>query len=126
MGKEEKANYQHCLFFPQHFEKILYHGHQKMPLCSKGLKLEEFAYNKIRVFISLPNNKIYGWSKLKAFADDIINATEKLKFVLGRVENVVGKGENAGYQHFLLFPQCFQKASFFPRVVESWDCVIKS
>ena len=27
-------------------------------------------------------------------------------------ENIVGKGENAGYQHFLLFPQCFQKASF--------------
>ena len=22
------------------------------------------------------------------------------------------KGENAGYQHFLLFPQCFQKTSF--------------
>ena len=22
-------------------------------------------------------------------------------------ENVVGKGENAGNQHFLLFPQCF-------------------
>ena len=29
-----------------------------------------------------------------------------------RVEKIVGKGENAGYQHFLLFPQCFQKASF--------------
>ena len=29
-----------------------------------------------------------------------------------RVENIVGKGKNAGYQHFLLFPQCFQKASF--------------
>ena len=29
----------------------------------------------------------------------------------GRVEKNVGKGENAGYQHFLLFPQCFQKAS---------------
>ena len=27
------------------------------------------------------------------------------------VENIVGKGENAGYQHSLLFPQCFQKAS---------------
>ena len=25
------------------------------------------------------------------------------------VENTVGKGENAGYQHFLLFPQCFPK-----------------
>ena len=23
------------------------------------------------------------------------------------VENIVGKGENAGYQHFVLFPQCF-------------------
>ena len=33
-------------------------------------------------------------------------------FVFDRVENTVGKGENAGYQHFLLFPQCLQKASF--------------
>ena len=31
-------------------------------------------------------------------------------FVFDRVENIVGKGENADYQHFLLFPQCFQKA----------------
>ena len=62
-------------------------------------------------FNSLPHNKILDWSKLKAFADDKLNATEKLKFVLGRVENIVGKGENAGYQHFLLFPQCFQKPS---------------
>ena len=36
----------------------------------------------------------------------------------------VEKGENAGYQHFLLFPQCFQKA-FFLRVVKSRDCVVK-
>ena len=48
-----------------------------------------------------------------------------LNFVLGRIENIVGKGENAGNQHFLLFPQCFQKASF-PRVIEGWDCVVKS
>ena len=27
-------------------------------------------------------------------------------------ENIVGKGENAGCQHFLLFQQCFQKAPF--------------
>ena len=40
-----------------------------------------------------------------------MNVTEKLKVLLGRVENIVGKGENAGYQHFLLFPQCFQKPS---------------
>ena len=28
-----------------------------------------------------------------------------------RVENIVGKEEIAGYQQFLLFPQCFQKLS---------------
>ena len=32
-------------------------------------------------FNSLPNDKILDWSKLKAFADDKINITEKLKFV---------------------------------------------
>ena len=30
-------------------------------------------------------------------------------FVLNTIENFVGKEENAGYQHFLLFPQSFQK-----------------
>ena len=40
-----------------------------------------------------------------------------------RVENIVGKGENAGKQHFLLFP-VFSKAFFF-RVVKSQDCVVK-
>ena len=32
--------------------------------------------------------------------------------VFDRVENILGKGENAGYQHFLLSPQYFEKASF--------------
>ena len=34
-----------------------------------------------------------------------------IEFVFDGVENIVGKGENAGYQHFLLFPHCFPKAS---------------
>ena len=63
--------------------------------------------------------------KLKALADDKINDGEKLKFLLGSVENIVEKGENAGYQHFLLFPQCFQWAFFFfLKVVKSRDCVV--
>ena len=41
-----------------------------------------------------------------------MNVNEKLKIGLGGLENIVGKGENAGDQHFLLFPQCFQNASF--------------
>ena len=73
---------------------------------------------------TLTNDKILDWSKLKALADDKIDVTEKLKFVLGRVENTVVKGENAGYQHFLNSPQCFQKVSFLG-VVKSRDCVVK-
>ena len=36
----------------------------------------------------------------------------KIWMFLERTENIVGKGENPGYQHFLLFLQCFQKGSF--------------
>ena len=32
--------------------------------------------------------------------------------IFDTVENMVEKGENAAYQHFLLFPQCFERASF--------------
>ena len=46
---------------------------------------------------------------MKVLADDKISVTEKLKCAFERVENIVGRRENAGYQHFLLFLQCFQK-----------------
>ena len=57
----------------------------------------------------LPNDKILDQSKLKAFANKKINVTQKLNFVSDKAEIIVGKGENDGYQHFLLFPLCFQK-----------------
>ena len=47
-------------------------------------------------------------TKLKAFADDNINVAQLMSPVFDRVENIVGKGENAGYQHFLLFPNVFK------------------
>ena len=34
-----------------------------------------------------------------------------VEFVLDRIENIARTEENAGYQHFLHFQQCFQKAS---------------
>ena len=58
---------------------------------------------KINMFNSLPNDKILALIKLKAVADDKFNVAVHYD----RVENIVGKGENAGYQHFLLFPQSF-------------------
>ena len=60
----------------------------------------------------LPDVKILDLSRLKAFADGNLNVYQKLTLTLGIIENIVGKGENAGYQHFLLFPQCFHKGSF--------------
>ena len=35
--------------------------------------------------------------------------TEKLNIILERVENIVGKGKITSHQHFLIFPQYFQK-----------------
>ena len=59
------------------------------------------------------NDEILDWSKFKAFADDKLNVEKKkMKFGLGRVQNIFGKGKNVGNQHFLLVPQCFQKLSF--------------
>ena len=36
----------------------------------------------------------------------------------------MGKGENAGYQHFLLFSQCFQRDSY-TGLFKSCDCVVE-
>ena len=76
-------------------------------------------------FNPFPDDKNLTWSKLKAFADDKINVTKMIISVFDRVENIVGKGENAGYQHFLLFPQCFGKASFpgTSKGVIAWEWV---
>ena len=48
--------------------------------------------------------------------------------VVDRVENIVGKGENAGYQHFLLFLQCFEKAPFpdMSKGIIVWEWVKKT
>ena len=48
---------------------------------------------------------------MKAFADNKSNVAKMMIYVFDKVENIVGKGEKAGHQPFLLFSQCFQKAS---------------
>ena len=50
-------------------------------------------------------------SKLKAFADNKLNIAKTKISPFDREENNVGKGENASYQHILLFPQCIPKPS---------------
>ena len=64
---------------------------------------EEIRLNK--------DNKILSRTKLEAFAEHNFSVVQIMIYGLDWVENILGNGENAGYQHFLLFPQCFQKSS---------------
>ena len=54
---------------------------------------------------SFPDKKCLDLIKFKAFAVDNLNLAKTTISVCDRTENNVGNGENAGYQHFLLFPE---------------------
>ena len=73
-------------------------------LQSKHLQLSWTPFNLF------PHDKILDQTKLKAFADDKLNITKVIVSVFNRVENIVGKGEIACHEQFLLFPQYFQTA----------------
>ena len=45
------------------------------------------------------------YTELKAFADNKWNVAQMINSLFYKVESIVGNGENAGVQHFLLFPQ---------------------
>ena len=47
---------------------------------------------------------------MKAFGDDNFSRAHMVQFLFDRLENIVGKGENASNQQFLLIPQCLQTA----------------
>ena len=64
---------------------------------------------------------------MKAFACDILNVAQQMYLVTDERGNIVAKGENAGYQLFLLFHECFSNGSFL-RVVPSFKtlyCIMK-
>ena len=61
---------------------------------------------------SFSNHKFFGWTKLKAFADDKLKASKIIISLLDGVENIFGK--------------CFQKACIFFRVGKSRDSVGKA
>ena len=131
VGKRETARNEHFVLYPRVFFTLLeifqpFSSNSKLSSATsfsledslnlffgKRLNLsmlKSCVDNKFdMVELTLPNNKFFVWSKLKAFADDKTNVTYKQKFFLGWMENIVGKGENAGNQHFLLFSQCFQR-----------------
>ena len=118
VGKGEHTGYQHFLPFPWCFQKVSFSGLFKLFIvCGRvnecfflyslsaingGLCLEVKYWKRytINAFLMLigkmviwlnlyQTSKFLDWTKLKAFAE--INVTEKLKFVLDREENILGK-----------------------------------
>ena len=81
---------------PQCFQKTTY------PDPSKGVIVWEWVNPSL-------DDKISNWSKLKVFANDNLIVVKMIIYVLDREKTIVGKRNNAGYQHIPLFPQCFQK-----------------
>ena len=78
---------------------------------------------------ALQNHKILDQSKFEAFTGNKIHKWEGgvlqiIGFVFDRIENIVEKRENVGYQHFFLISAMFFKAFF--RVVKTRHCVVKS
>ena len=63
-------------------------------------------------FNPLGNVYFLDWIKFKAIADDKLIIAKIMIPYFDRVDNILGKGEYAGYQHFLLFPHCFQMTFF--------------
>ena len=87
-----------CYVCKQHFLSIL---HNVFFLCKK-IQYYPFSLKpKCCGINTLPIDKILDLTKMKVFADDNLNVTNMMISVYDRIENTMGKGEKAGYQHFL-------------------------
>ena len=63
-------------------------------------------------FNSLPNDKIFRLFLIESICRRQKKKCElKIEICFGKGKKLLAKGENAVYQHFLLFPQCFQKST---------------
>ena len=141
VGKGEIACTSNFSFSHNVFKRLLSQMRQTVSLCGNGLKIElllgmvEILWEKekmlVRSIFSYSHNVfkrsgLYGKELTLYHTNDFqldpncINLQTKKLFVsqliiyfTDQVENIVEKGENAGFQHFLLFPQCFYK-SFYP------------
>ena len=61
---------------------------------------------------------------MKAFTNDKSSVAKTKISAFHVVENIVGKGENGGYQHFFPLP-AMSLQNFFLRLIKTRDCVLK-
>ena len=111
------------------FHSYISLAHQNAVLCGNGLKQSSNHEVNIKdgCFINqIPDDKILDRSKLKLSAEDNFEFDVNCRKFSKLVENIVGKGDFACYEQFLLFPQCFQKPCFpgASKGVIVWEWII--
>ena len=73
----------------------------------KDKQINRWAKNYMPLIYRCWGIKIFDLSKLKAFCRPQ-NMAQRMELVFDRVENIVGKGENAGYQQTPSLSRLFQ------------------
>ena len=84
---------------------------QECTINSISINLLHCVCVQLLIVNPLRNKKFLDVTKLKTFVDEKLDVAKMTNSLFNTAENAVGKGENAGYQHFLLFQQCFLKLS---------------
>ena len=71
-----------------------------------------FYLRQVNNLNSLPNDKFWGMTKFKAFADYNANVGKVMIFLIDRVSNIVGQGRKCWLPTFSPFPTLFSKGFF--------------
>ena len=96
------------LLIVSNFSKIFFLMTAKFNLFSFDLVNHKKKFEKKLIFNSTKQQNLRP-VQIQSICRRQIKGNSKLEICFGMEENILGKGEKAGYQHFLLFPKCFQK-----------------
>ena len=105
MWEKEKLLVQAISPFPHNvFKRLPSQTCQKVLLSGNGLNPRHHLLHCLSwlTLNPLPDNIFLDCSKFKSQANVKMIVTQNLNFILGRVENILGKGENAGVRCFFL------------------------
>ena len=75
------------------------------------------SYVALALTLTLSKRQNFGHDQIESICRQKINVAQMMISVFDRIEKIVGKGENACCQHFLLFPQHFQKGMLLVGIV---------
>ena len=81
-----------------------------------SLKTVEPKFNPKFFIKPFSKQQNFGPDQIQSICRLQINSTKTMISLFGRVENTVGKGGNADYQHLFLFPKWYSKISGYSKL----------